>query len=118
MVALRFGVMTIALGLVGAAWSDAGSVTITSPAEGAKVGLSGIKVSYEVAPGPKGDHVHFFLDGDQLAILPQLKGSYTIDKLTAGRHWACVRVVNKAHTPVGLEKCVTLNAGNVPPMGY
>jgi hypothetical protein len=27
-------------------------------------------------------------------------------------------VVDKAETPVGLEKCVEVNAGNVPPMAY
>jgi hypothetical protein len=98
--------------------AQGGVVTINSPAEGAKVGLSGIKVAFEVTAAPKGDHVHVFVDGEQVSELRQLKGSYTVDKLTAGRHWVCFRVVDKGHTPVGAEKCVTLNAGNVPPMGY
>jgi hypothetical protein len=129
--ALRSAVIIVALGLSSAAFSEqapmtspaesakeAGLVTITSPAEGAKVGLSGIKVAFEVTQAPKGDHVHVFVDGEQVAELRQLKASYTVDKLTAGRHWVCFRVVDKGHTPVGAEKCVTLNAGNVPPMVY
>ena len=115
---MRSALIIVALGLSGAAFSDEGVVTISSPAEGAKVGLSGIKVAFEVAQAPKADHVHVFVDGEQVAELRQLKASYTVDKLTAGRHWVCFRVVDKGHTPVGAEKCVTLNAGNVPPMVY
>ncbi|HUD26019.1 MAG TPA: hypothetical protein VMQ45_10050 [Burkholderiaceae bacterium] len=124
--ALRCALTIFALGLSAAALSAEGTqapkddpgVTISSPAEGAKVGLSGIKVSFETTQAPKGDHVHVFVDGEQVAELRQLKGTYTVDKLTAGRHWVCFRVVDKGHTPVGAEKCVTLNAGNVPPMVY
>jgi len=116
---LKPAALIVALGLCSAAWPDEGSVTITSPVEGAKVGLTGIKVTYEVVPGPKGEHVHVYLDGEQVGLLHQLKGSYTVERqLNAGKHWVCVRVVDKNHTPVGLEKCVTLNAGNVPAMGY
>jgi hypothetical protein len=120
---MKYAAVVVALGFGCAAYSAddpnaQGVVTINSPAEGAKVGLSGIKVAFEVTAAPKGDHVHVFLDGEQVSELRQLKGSYTVDKLTAGRHWVCFRVVDKGHTPVGAEKCVTLNAGNVPPMGY
>jgi len=119
---MKYAAAVVALGFCCAAYSaddpNAGVVTINSPAEGAKVGLSGIKVAFEVTAAPKGDHVHVFLDGEQVTEFRQLKGTYTVDKLTAGRHWVCFRVVDKGHTPVGAEKCVTLNAGNVPSMGY
>ena len=125
---LKYAAVVVALGFCCAAYSAdepkkdepnaQGVVTINSPAEGAKVGLSGVKVAFEVTAAPKGDHVHVFLDGEQVTEFRQLKGTYTVDKLTAGRHWVCFRVVDKGHTPVGAEKCVTLNAGNVPSMGY
>ena len=78
----------------------------------------GIKLVYDVAPGTKGDHIHIYVDGEQTALLRQFKGTYTVDKLTAGKHWLCIRVIDKGNTPVGLEKCVGVLAGNVPPMGY
>jgi hypothetical protein len=115
---LKCAAIVAAVGFCGAAYCADGSVTISSPAEGAKVGLSGIKLDYDVVPGPKGDHVHVYVDGEEASLLRQLKGSYTVEKLTAGKHTLCVRVVDKGHTPVGLEKCVQVVAGNVPAMGY
>ena len=59
-----------------------------------------------------------YVDGVRVARLRGLKGSYTVDKLVTGKHWLCIRVVDKAEAPVGLEKCVEVTAGNVPPMAY
>jgi len=100
-----------AIGLAGAALADDASVTISSPAAGAKVGTSGVKVDYSVITGPKGDHVHFYVDGSEAAVLRQLKGTYTVDKLTAGDHTLCIKIVDKGHTPIGVEKCVKVTAG-------
>jgi hypothetical protein len=112
-------IIIVALALCGAATvEESSAVTITSPTEGSKVGLTGIKLVYEVAPGPKHDHVHIYVDGDPVGPERPLKGTYTVDKLIAGTHTFCVRVVDKGHTPVGQEKCVRAQAGNVPPMGY
>ena len=116
--AVKVAAVIVALALSGGAYSEEGSVTISSPAEGAKVGSGAVKLVYDVAPGPRGDHVHIYVDGEHTALMRQLKGSYTADRLTAGKHWLCVRVVDKGNTPVGLEKCVGVLAGNVPPMGY
>jgi hypothetical protein len=105
-------------GLTGPAYSDEGSVTISSPADGSKLTGSSAKIVFDVAPGSKGEHVHVYVDGEEVGRLHQLKGSYTVDKLSVGKHWLCIRVVDKGHTPVGLEKCVSVIAGNIPPMGY
>jgi hypothetical protein len=110
--------IAVMLGLCALARADDGSVTISAPADKSKVGLTGIKLAYDVAPGPKGDHVNVYVDGEAVAQPRQLKGSYAIDKLTAGRHTLCVRVVDKSGTAVGIESCVQVDAGNVPPMGY
>ena len=114
--AIALAVSTLAL--CAAAQADDAAVAISSPADGSKVGLTGIKLVYDVTPTPKAEHVHIYVDGEQASQQHQLKGSYTIDKLTAGKHTLCVRVVDKGHTPIGLEHCVQVNAGNVPPMGY
>ena len=86
------------------------SVQITSPADGAKLdAMAQNKVDYDVMPGPNGDHVHLYVDNKEAAILRQLKGSYTLATLSPGQHDICVKVVNKGHTPIGLEQCVKVS---------
>lgn len=83
------------------------SVKITSPADGAKLdAMVQNTVAYEVIPGPKGDHVHLYVDKKEAAILRQLKGSYALATLSPGLHDICVKVVDKGHTPIGVEQCV------------
>ncbi len=83
------------------------SVKITAPAAGSQLdAMAQNKVVYEVIPGPKGDHVHLYVDNKEAAILRQLKGSYTLETLAAGPHDICIKVVNKAHTPTGVQHCV------------
>lgn len=82
-------------------------VKITAPAEGAKLDSMALaKLAYEVRPGPKGDHVHVYVDGKEVGILRQLKGSYTLETLAPGPRSICVKVVNKGHVPIGVEQCV------------
>lgn len=104
------------LGVALLACSQAGlaqeaSVKITSPAEGAKFeAMAKINVAYEVMPGPNGDHVHLYVDNKEAAILRQLKGSHSLPPLASGPHDICIRVVNKGHTPIGVEQCVQVAA--------
>lgn len=100
------------LALSGAALAQDASVTISSPADGAKVSASApTPVAYEVVPGPKGDHVHLYVDNVEVKILRQLKGSTSVDALKAGPHTICIKVVDKSHTPIGVEKCIKVTAG-------
>jgi len=126
---LKSAAIILALGLTGVAYSaepagmthsaEEGSVTISSPADGSKIPGSSTKIVFDVkVPGKRGDHVHLYVDGEQVAQLHQLKGSYNVDKLAVGKHWLCIRVVDKGHTAVGIEKCVSVISGNIPPMGY
>jgi hypothetical protein len=103
------------------------AVTINSPGNKSKIAGTGTKIVFDVVPAAavqavpaasKADHVHVYVDGDRVAQLHELKGSYAVDKLVPGTHWLCIRVVDKAERPVGLEKCVEVNAGNVPSMAY
>lgn len=87
------------------------SVIIVSPADGATLDvMAQNKIEYSVVPGPRGDHVHLYVDGEATAILRQLKGSYTLESLSPGKHALCLKVVNKNHTPIGVDKCISVTA--------
>lgn len=83
------------------------SVTISSPADGAKLHWTEpTKINYEVMPGTKGDHVHLYVDDKETSVLRQLKGSHTLETLKPGKHEICIKIVNKGHTPIGVQQCV------------
>lgn len=87
--------------------AEEGSVTITSPEDGTTLDAMGAnELVYEVEPGPRGDHVHVYVDDAEVGILRELSGSYTLAALEAGERNICIRVVNRAHVPVGTEGCV------------
>ena len=87
-----------------------GSIAISQPTEGAKLdGTAQNKVVYEVVPGPRGNHVHLYVDAKEVAILRQLKGEYTLKDMASGPHDICIKVVDKGHTPIGLDKCVKVS---------
>lgn len=87
------------------AQAEIGAVQITSPVEGAKV-KSNPSLDYNVVPGPKGDHVHMYADGKEVDVIKKLKGEYTFQKLKIGKRELCIKVVDKGHTPIGVEKCI------------
>lgn len=90
--------------------AEEASVTIVSPADGAALDLMAEnRVQYKVVPGPRGDHVHFYIDGDETAVLRQLEGSYLLGSLSEGKHALCIKVVNKNHTPIGVEQCINVS---------
>lgn len=84
-----------------------GKVLITSPVAGATLdAMDENRLVYDVDPGPRGDHVHVYVDDKEAGILRKLKGSYLLESLSSGKRNLCVKVVNKAHVPVGIEQCV------------
>ncbi|MHB8760639.1 MAG: hypothetical protein ACYC5S_10995, partial [Thiobacillus sp.] len=64
------------------------------------------RLVYSVDPGPRGDHVHVYVDDREVGILRQLKGSYLLESMASGQRDICVKVVNKAHVPIGIQDCV------------
>lgn len=85
-------------------------VKIKSPLSGAKLdSMEQTKLVYQVAPGPRGDHIHVYVDNKEVGILRQLTGSYTLETLAPGARTLCIKVVNKAHVPIGVEQCVKVN---------
>jgi hypothetical protein len=84
-----------------------GKVLITSPADGATLdAMDENRLVYAVDPGPRGDHVHVYVDNKEVGILRKLKGDYLLETLSSGKRNICVKVVNKAHVPVGIEQCI------------
>jgi hypothetical protein len=65
-----------------------------------------IRLAYEVNPGPRGDHAHLYVDNKEVAILRERKGSYLLETLSSGNRSLCVKVVNKAHVPIGIGQCI------------
>jgi hypothetical protein len=103
----RIGVLFASLCLASTAFAQTGSVKILSPTNGARLdAFSQNRISYQVTPGPKADHVHLYVDGKEAAILRELEGSYTLPTLSPGAHDLCIKVVNKAHVPTGVDQCV------------
>jgi hypothetical protein len=97
-----------ALYLLPAAAEDS-FATILSPAEGAKLEAKHTyKLEYEVTAAPKVDHVHLFVDGDEVGMAHKLKGSFKLGPLKSGDRKVCVSPVNKAHTPIGAQACITV----------
>lgn len=97
------GVFCLAL----SASAEDGSVRILTPENNARLdAMAQNRVVYEVSPGPKGDHTHLYVDGKEVAVLRQLKGTHTLETLAPGQRELCIKVVNKNHTPIGIEKCV------------
>jgi hypothetical protein len=85
------------------------SVAISSPPNGAKISPKGdVNVDYDVSLGDKGDHTHLYLDSNEAVTLRGLKGTHALGTLSPGQHEICIKVVNKAHTPIGAQKCVNV----------
>ena len=85
------------------------AVEIFAPKDGTVVSPSEpVTLNYDVKPGPSGDHVHVYVDGREVAIVRQLKGRYEVGRLSPGRHELAIKVVNRAHVPIGVESSVNV----------
>ncbi|MFZ5589991.1 MAG: hypothetical protein ACOY4M_10220 [Pseudomonadota bacterium] len=86
-------------------------VRIDEPKDGATLDAKAKnELVYGYHPAPPGDHVHAYVDGKQVAILRERKGRYPLKSLTPGMREICVKMVNKAHTPIGVNQCVRVSA--------
>ncbi len=109
-----------------------GYVKIISPLDGSVVNSADtLHVKYEAKFDHTGDHVHLYIDGQDHETLRNLTIRTTQDiysdgkwsvvsremdgrkaapQLAPGNHKICIGVVDKAHNPTGLEKCVEVTA--------
>jgi hypothetical protein len=92
------------------ALADDASVAISTPVDGAKLSRTAqIKIDYVVTPGAKGDHTHLYVDDKEVAVLRQLKDSHMLEALAPGKHEICIKIVNKGHTPIGVQQCIKVS---------
>lgn len=82
-------------------------IEISSPADGAKLdAMEQNKLDYNITLGSGADHIHVYVDDKETALLRQMQGSYTMETLSPGNHEICIKIVNKNHTPIGVERCI------------
>lgn len=89
-----------------------GSITITSPADGAVLqSATGNKVDFDVHLSPKGNHVHIYVD-NQKPIVYQDVGrcpcSVDLPNLTPGKHTIAVKEATSSHALTGIQGIVTV----------
>lgn len=84
-------------------------VTILSPKEGEILShIKAIILKYEMSPGHKGDHVHFYVDSDNVGLSWIKKGTFDLGKLRQGKHELSIKLINKIHVPIGIEASVNV----------
>jgi hypothetical protein len=84
-----------------------GNIMIMSPKDGATLSAMGENtMAYEITLGKGEDHFHVWVDGEKSGPQRALKGTYTLPKMTPGKHAIIVKLVDKAHVPSGVEKSV------------
>lgn len=87
------------------------SIKILSPADHAEIDAGEeYPLSYEVIPGKGGDHFHVWVDDKRGPGIHQIKGVYTLPKLSPGQHVLTIKVVDKDHVPTGPQKSITVTA--------
>lgn len=91
---------------------SAGSITISSPANGAMLlSGSGNKLEFNVHLGPNGNHVHIYVD-DQRPIIDRDIGycpcSINFPDLSPGKHTIAVKEATVSHALTGVEDSVTV----------
>ncbi|MEK6689852.1 MAG: hypothetical protein AABY78_00945 [Nitrospirota bacterium] len=67
-------------------------------------------VEYEFVKGPKGDHIHFWLDGEKIRIASKSK-RFKLEglKLLKGEHKVELRVNDEDHNEIGFnDTCVVV----------
>lgn len=88
-----------------------GEIQISSPMDNAEVdGQAKNEIMYDAQHTPGGNHLHFYVDDGQPTIVRQWKGSFTLPRLSPGKHNVCIKEAMVNHALTGLQKCITLNA--------
>lgn len=82
--------------------AEATSVKITKCAYNEMEGV--ILIEYDFVKGPKGDHVHLWIDGKEKKAVKQPKGFKLAEvKLSKGEHKVELRVNDASHTEIGVS---------------
>jgi hypothetical protein len=105
---LIFGLFLVLV--TSSAWA-AGSIAITSPANGAMLDSgSGDKLMFNVTLSPNGNHVHIYVD-DMSPIIDRdihhCPCSIDLPKLSSGKHTVAVKEATVSHALTGVGDSVT-----------
>ncbi len=113
LISLFFGFVLVALASPVLA-ADAGSISITSPANGAMVGSgSGNKLTFDVHLGPTGNHVHIYVDDQNPIVFRDASHcpcSIDLPDLSAGKHTIVIKEATVSHALTGVQASVTVTA--------
>jgi hypothetical protein len=91
----------------------AGSITITSPKDGAELTSgSGNKLEYNIVLSPDGNHLHVYIDDQKPIIDRDVSGcpcSLDLPDLSPGKHKIVMKEATSSHDMTGVEATVTVN---------
>lgn len=95
--------------VVSTAFAAENMVNFISPKDGATLdAMAENKVTYEYTVVPPGDHTHLYVDGKQVAVLREARGTHALEAMSPGKHELCIKIVNHAHAPIGFDKCINV----------
>ncbi|MDH4200255.1 MAG: hypothetical protein OEV66_07755 [Spirochaetia bacterium] len=87
--------------------AEKGNITIVSPANKYVVNSNmETLIVYTANPGKRGDHLRLVTDGNDTAILNEMKGIAEVGSLSAGVHKVCLVIDTKPGMSTGVENCV------------
>lgn len=87
--------------------ADMGVVKILTPADNAQFDANEeYPMTYEIVLGDGGDHFHVWVDEAKSPAQHSTKGTYTLPKLSPGKHVINIKVVDKGHVPTGPEATI------------
>ena len=108
-ISLFFGFVLVALASPVFA-ADAGSITITSPANGAMLASdSGNKLEFNVHLSPTGNHVHIYVDDHSPIIDRDINNcpcSINLPVLGSGKHTVVIKEATVSHALTGVQDSV------------
>jgi hypothetical protein len=90
--------------------ADAGSISITSPANGATIPGGGNKLAFNVHLGPNGNHVHIYVDDQNPIVFRDVSHcpcSIDLPELAPGKHTIVVKEATSSHAMTGVQASVT-----------
>ncbi|MFQ5432086.1 MAG: hypothetical protein ACE5EN_06230 [Nitrospinota bacterium] len=86
-------------------------IKIISPSDNSTVPAGKpLDIEYDMNPGEKGAHFHYFLDGEQLGTILPYSGKFELGKLGPGKHVISLKIANVAHILIGVETSITVIA--------
>jgi hypothetical protein len=110
LIGLFFGFTLVALASPVFAADSAGSITITSPANGAMLQSAGNKLEFSVHLGPNGNHVHIYVDDQNPIVFRDVSHcpcSIDLPDLSSGKHTIVVKEATSGHAMTGVQALVT-----------